>query len=137
VDTYLNKIHQSPLQQDANMNKTIDYVTNTCLENLVSTGELEVSSKQHTLELHEICSKVARSALDVLMMKELTRDVTSVDAIQTIIRAGAQDALRDLHEAIEETDTKVQHLFNRKDTRVRTRQFIHDNNCHFFFPGTV
>jgi hypothetical protein len=37
------------------MNATIQYVTDKCVEDLVLTGEIEVSIKRDMLEINDIC----------------------------------------------------------------------------------
>ncbi|UJR07945.1 hypothetical protein I4U23_012224 [Adineta vaga] len=102
VDTYMNKINSIPSQLDAFMNTTVEYVMNTCMEDFISTGDLEI----------------ARASLDVLMIKKLTRGVTSIDAIQRTMETDAQDALANLKEAIERAETIIRRIYNKTDIRV-------------------
>ncbi len=54
---------------------------------------------------------MAGSGIGVLMIEELTGDVTSIDSIKTAIDSGAQQALVVLNEATEEAEAEVSQLF--------------------------
>jgi hypothetical protein len=71
------------------------------------------------------------------MIKELTRDVSLIDSIGTVIKAGAQEALIGFHEAKKQADAKVRHFFDRIDAPVKIRQSFYNNNCHFFIPDAI
>jgi hypothetical protein len=55
MNAYLDKIHRTPSQKHASMDATIQYVTDKCVEDLVLTGEIEVSIKRDILEINDIC----------------------------------------------------------------------------------
>jgi hypothetical protein len=50
---------------------------------------------------------MARSSLDVLMIEELTADVTSPNSIKQVIDSGVQEALVTFNEASEEAEAET------------------------------
>jgi hypothetical protein len=94
VDSFLTKTRRAPHQRSINMNDTIAIVMAGCVEDLVLTGVPEV----------------ARSSVDVLMIEELTADVTSIESIEAVIDAGVYAALDVFNEAVEEAEAHIPEL---------------------------
>ncbi|UJR16785.1 hypothetical protein I4U23_003684 [Adineta vaga] len=104
VSTYLGKSRRAPHQRNANMNDTILNALTGCIEDLMFTGQ----------------PKAAESMVSVLMIEELTSDMTSIDSIQQVINTSIQEATAVLDEAIKEAQAEVPQLLGLSTTTAAT-----------------
>ena len=137
VNIYLTTIHDAQYQEDTMMNIIIEEVINKCAQDLGLTGRLEVDYNPDVIRLYTINFQVVRNALNIIMMKGLTRGAISVDSIQTAIETGAQEALSAYHEAIEHEDAEARRLFSQVDTRVKHRGDSHAEKDHLRVSGIM
>ncbi|CAF3888659.1 unnamed protein product [Rotaria sp. Silwood1] len=63
---------------------------------------------------------MARSSTDVLMIEELTADVTSVSSIKEVIETGIQQAIVTYNQAVEEAAVEIPQILGLSTTTIQT-----------------
>ncbi len=65
---------------------------------------------RNLFKINVIYKQVAQSSVSLLMIDELTNDLTSIGSIKIAIESGVGEALKVLNKAGEEAQTEVSHL---------------------------
>ncbi|CAF3917414.1 unnamed protein product, partial [Rotaria sp. Silwood1] len=100
VNAYLGKSRRAPYQRSLSTNNTITSVLASCEADLLFTGIPEA----------------AQSGVSVLMIEDLTNDLTSINSIQTAIESGIKEAFVTLDEAAEVAQAEVSQLLGLTTT---------------------
>lgn len=66
---------------------------------------------RNLFKINVIYKQVAQSSVSLLMIDELTNDLTSIGSIKIAIESGVGEALTVLNKAGEEAQAEVSHLF--------------------------
>lgn len=94
IDAFFATIHRAAYQRDEHENSTVANVLAGCIADVVLTGEIEA----------------AQAGTSILMIDELTRDATSVSAIQAAVDSGIGEASLLLKDAAKMANARVRRM---------------------------
>ncbi|CAF4166555.1 unnamed protein product [Rotaria magnacalcarata] len=104
INTFLGKSRKAPYMRSINTNDTISIVMDACVQDVLLTGVPEM----------------ARSSTDVLMIEELTADVTSISSLKNVIETGMPQAIIAYNQAAEEAAVEIPQVLGLSTTTTQT-----------------
>ncbi|CAM4791692.1 unnamed protein product [Rotaria magnacalcarata] len=104
ISTFLGKSRKAPYMRSINTNDTISIVMDACVQDVLLTGVPEM----------------ARSSTDVLMIEELTADVTSIASLKNVIETGMPQAIIAYNQAAEEAAVEIPQVLGLSTTTTQT-----------------
>ncbi|CAF4051319.1 unnamed protein product [Adineta steineri] len=90
----MNTRRRAPHHRSSDLNSSVSNVLADCVEDIMFTGE----------------PKVAESMVNVLMMEDLTSDMTNISSIASAIQSGIEEAVAIVNEAIQEAQAEVSQI---------------------------